>query len=101
MPGGLAEVVEVDGHPGFESCDPGEDVDMELSGRSEDALFLPSLWGYLIADAATELEADAARCYAHAVVDGLTYEQITDPDGAAFQEDGFQDLLGAAFRSCA
>ena len=49
--------IEVDGHPGLEACDPGEDVDLELTGRSETSLYLPNLWGYLVADARV-----GARC---------------------------------------
>lgn len=101
MPGGMAAAIDVDGHPGLEACDPGEDVDMDLSGRSEHALFVPSLWGYLVADAATELDAGGARCYAQGVIDGLTYEQITDPEGTVFQGDDFQRLQLEAFQSCA
>lgn len=100
MPGDQAEVRDIDGHPGIESCDPGEDVDMELTGRSEDSLYLPSLWGYLIADATSELDAEQSRCYARAVIDGLTYEEITDPEGTAFAGDGFQQALLAAYESC-
>lgn len=101
VPGGQAESIEIDGHPGLEACDPGEDVDMELTGRAEDALFLPSLWGFLVADAATILDADGARCYAQAVIDSLTYEEITDPDAAAFADDDFQQTLAQAFDTCA
>jgi hypothetical protein len=100
MPGRGAELDEVDGHPVVQSCDPGEDVDLELTDRSESSLFLPSLWGYLVADAASVLDAGEARCYARTVVDGLTYEQITDPEGVAFAGEEFQETLGAAFESC-
>jgi hypothetical protein len=100
MPGEAAEVDEVDGHPVLEACDPGEDLDLELTGRSETSLFLPNLWGYLVADAASELDPDASRCYAHTVVDGLEYDEITDPDGTAFTADGFQDSLRAAYEAC-
>jgi hypothetical protein len=100
MPGGLAEVVDIDGHPGIEACDPGEDVDMALTGRAENALFLPSLWGFLVADAASVLDVDGARCYARAVVGELTYDQISDPEGTAFQGDAFQETLMEAFQSC-
>jgi hypothetical protein len=101
MPDGVAEALDIGGTPGLESCDPGEDVDIALSGRSESALFLPSLWGYLIADAATELDADGARCYARRVLDGLTYEQVTDPEGSVFQGDDFQRTLMESFQACA
>lgn len=101
MPGGVAEAIDVAGHPGLESCDPGEDVDMQVTGRSEDALNLPTLWAYLIADAATALDADRSRCYAHAVLQGLTYAQIIDPEGTAFQGDGFQRKLQDSFEACA
>ena len=100
MPGGQAHSREIDGHPGIEACDPGEDVDMKLTGRSDDSLALPSLWGFLIADAASELDAKGTRCYARQVLDGLTYEQITDRDGAALGGDAFQASLVEAFQAC-
>ncbi len=100
LPGGMAKAIDVKGHPGLEACDPGTGIDMALSGRPEHALFLPSLWGYLVADAATALDARGARCYAHEVVAGLTYDQIADPEGAAFQGDDFQRLLAEAFQTC-
>ena len=101
MPGGAAERTDVDGHPGLEACDPGEEVDMALTGRAQDALFVPSLWGFLVADASTVLGADDARCYARTVLDTLTYEQITDPEGVAFQGEEFQATLTEAFEACA
>ena len=73
--------------PGIKACDPGESADLELTGRSETSLFLPNLWGYLVADAAAVLDAEQSRCYARAVVDELTYEEITDPEGTAFAGD--------------
>jgi hypothetical protein len=100
MPGGRAEVIEVDGHPGLDACDPGADVDLELTGRTEASLYLPSLWGYLVADAGSQLDPDGSRCYARAVIDGLSYEEITDPEGAAFVADDFQDRLLDAFSAC-
>ncbi|MFL6205457.1 MAG: hypothetical protein ACJ739_08895 [Acidimicrobiales bacterium] len=100
MPSGSAEAIEVHGHPGMKTCDPGESVDLELTGRSETSLYLPNLWGYLIADAASVLDAEGSRCYARTVVDGLTYEQITDPEGATFAGDAFQARLQDAYETC-
>jgi hypothetical protein len=100
MVGGKAKAIERDGQPGIETCDPGADVDLELTGRSETSLYLPNLWGYLVADAATVLDPDGSRCYAHTVLDELTFEQITDPEGAAFAGDGFQRVLDGAFAAC-
>ena len=34
------------------------------------------------------------------VVDDLSYEEITDPDGESFSGDEFQDRLQDAFSSC-
>jgi len=101
MPGGRAKVIDVDGHPGLQACDPGDDVDMSLTGRAESALYVPQLWSYLVADAATDLDEDGSRCYAHKVIDTLTYEQITDPSGAALDGDEFQLILNEAFETCA
>jgi len=100
MPGEEAVVDEVDGHPVLESCDPGEDRDLELTGRSETSLYLPSLWGYLEADASSALDPEEARCYAKTVVDGLTFEEVTDPEGEAFAGKDFQDALADAYRAC-
>lgn len=100
LPGGTVEVLELDGHPGFESCDPGEDTDLEVTGRSEEALYVPSLWGFLVADAASVAGADTARCYARAVLDDLTYDEIVDPTGAAFGTDAFQSTMSTAYTAC-
>ena len=100
MPGGEARLLEVDGHPVLDACDPGEDLDLELTGRSENALYLPNLWGYLTADAASELDPDGARCYGRRALDGVSFEQITDPEGAAFAGSAFQDRLRKAYAAC-
>ena len=101
MVGGQAEAIEVDGHPGIETCDPGEGTDLELTGRSETSLFLPNLWGYLVADAASALGPEGSRCFATAVLDDLTYEEIVDPEAEAFAGERFDQTLDAAFDSCA
>jgi len=100
MPGGEAELDEVDGRSVLEACDPGADLDLELTGRSETALYVPSLWAYLQADASSVLEPEGARCYSRTVMDGLTYDQITDVEGTAFEGDAFQQELQAAFEAC-
>ena len=100
MPGGDAKTMDIGEHPGLEACDPGTTIDMALTGRAANALFLPSLWGYLVADAVRALYPSGAQCYAHTVIDKLTYEQIADPKGAAFHDDAFQALRDDAFRAC-
>jgi hypothetical protein len=100
MPGDGAVVVTVDGHPGIDACDPGDDIDMALTDRSEEALNVPALWGYLVADAASAVDADAARCYAEQVLDGLTFDEVIDPEGAVFASEAFQKLATAAFERC-
>jgi hypothetical protein len=100
MPGGQATTLEIDDHPGLDACDSGVDVDMALTGRAERALFLPSLWGYLVADASSQLDPGGARCYARRVLDEVTYDEITDPEGTAFQGDAFQKILLRAFHTC-
>jgi hypothetical protein len=100
MPGDAAEIDEVDGQPVLDACDPGEDLDLELTGRSDTSLYLPNLWGYLEADATSVLDPDQSRCYARAVVSDFTYDELTDPEGAAFSGDDFQDRLRTAFLGC-
>ena len=100
MVGGQAEAVEVEGRPGLVTCDPGEDSDLELTGRSETSLFLPNLWGYLVADAASTLGPEGSRCYARAVLAELTYEEIIDPEGKAFADGALDQTLASAYASC-
>lgn len=100
MPDGVVERLGDDGLVGFESCDPGPDLEIDLTGHGVDVLVLPNLWGYLVADAATVVDADSSRCYARRVMEGLTYEEIADPEGAVFATDAFQDAAEAAFLAC-
>lgn len=100
MPGERSEAIEVDGHPGIEACDPGTDQDTALTGRSADSLFLPSLWGYLVADASSVLNPDQSACYARGVLAGLEYDEITDPEGTVFGEERFQQLTTEALTAC-
>jgi hypothetical protein len=100
MPGGLAESIAVDGHPGLEACDPGEEVDMALAGRSTDALLMPALYGYLQAEGVELLGPEGARCVGLQVIRETPYEQITDPEGAAFSTDEFQERVFDAFAAC-
>jgi hypothetical protein len=80
LPGGKAKRIDVAGHPGLEACDPGPDVDMKVTGRSTDVLILPNVWGYLVAEAAPQLGGQGARCFAHHILAGLTYQQLNDPN---------------------
>ena len=100
MPDGVVDRFDGSGSTGFESCDPGPDVELDPAGHGPDLLVLPSLWGYLVADAATVAGADEARCYAGRVMDGLTFEEMTDPDGAAFGTDAFRQAMQTAFEGC-
>ncbi len=100
MPAGDPEAVEVDGRPGLRVCDPGADADLELTGRSERALAVPSLRSYLIGDALTTLEPDEASCYADEVMTTLTFAEITDPEGDAFGEASFRQTTAAALETC-
>jgi hypothetical protein len=100
MTGTTAEVTDADGHPALKACDPGASVDLELSGRSATSLYLPNLWGQLIADASGLLDPGESRCYARAVLADLTFEEVTDPEGAAFAGDEFQQSMGDALEQC-
>ncbi|MGV3760191.1 MAG: hypothetical protein ACO1PW_11735 [Actinomycetota bacterium] len=100
MPDGVVERFDDGPTAGFESCDPGPDVELDPIGRGPDLLVLPSLWGYLVADAASVADADTARCYARGVLGELTFEEIADPEGAIFTSDAFQQAMQAAFQAC-
>lgn len=99
-----ARLLEVDGHPGFEACDPGPDAELELTDRSRDALALPSVRGYLVASFATYApgprDATGATCFADAVLAQLTWEDLTDPERAVFAGEAFQELMVDAMLGC-
>lgn len=98
MPGDQ-EVQRVSGGVELETCDPGPDA-AGPENSPLDVLSVPSLRGYLMADALTVLDAAGARCYAGRVLDGLTLDQIADPDGTVFQSAEFQQRIERAFRAC-
>jgi hypothetical protein len=100
MPAGDPEAIEVDGRPSLRVCDPGAEADLELTGRSERALAVPSLRSYLIGDALTTLEPDEASCFAEKVMATLTFAEITDPEGSAFDETSFRQTTAAALETC-
>ncbi len=88
------------GKPGFTACDPGAQADLELTGRSERAMAVPGLRSYLIADALTTLDPEGAACFADEAMSTLTFTEITDPDGSAFDDASFDDAIEAAMETC-
>lgn len=99
---GSARTLSIDGQPGFEACDPGPDVDIEITDRARDALVLPSLWGYLVAasPASASGDADGARCFARTVLDEVSWDDIVDPTGEYFATDAFQRLMLDSLGAC-
>jgi hypothetical protein len=88
MPGGLARRIDVEGRPGLDACDPGPDVDLQVTGRSTDLLVLPNVWGYLVAEAVAQLGPEGSRCFADRILAVIPYDRLTDPDpGEALSED--------------
>lgn len=80
LPGGRATAIEVDGRPGLDACDPGPDVDLQVTGRSVDVLALPNVWGYLVAETIAQVGPDTSRCFASHVLEAISYERLVDPD---------------------
>ncbi len=76
VPGGKASRIDVEGHPGLEACDPGPDIDLRVTGRSNEVLILPNVWGFLEAQAVPTLGPEGARCFAAKVLEGLPYERL-------------------------
>jgi hypothetical protein len=96
----LVEVVDVDGHPGVDACDPGEDVDVLGRDRSDDLLVLPAVHAFLEADGASVLDPVETRCYAGKVIDAYSTEELLDPNGAVFTDDAFEDTAIEAVATC-
>lgn len=102
MPAGAAHRVDVEGHPGFESCDPGPGVDIPIPNDLTDAVLLPQYRGYAEAAVAKDLKARGSRCFADRVVDGLTVAQLADRSdaGRAALDARFQARGRQAFGAC-
>ena len=80
MPGGMARRIDVEGRPGLDACDPGPDVDLQVTGRSMDLLLLPNVRGYLVAEAVAQLGPEASRCFADRVLAVVPYDRLSDPE---------------------
>ena len=104
MPGGAAEVDRGRRPPGARGVrSRGRTLDLELTGRAETSLFLPNLWGYLVADAAVGARRRrGALLRPHASSTGLDLRaRSPTPTGTAFSGDGVPATrLTAAFEAC-
>lgn len=100
LPGGKAKRIDIKGHPGFDTCDPGPDVDMQVTGRSTDLLVLPNVWGYLEAEAAPDLGPDGSRCFAAKVLDGISYTDLNDPAKEAALTEQVGQRAATAYVAC-
>jgi hypothetical protein len=96
----VAEVVDVDGHPGIDACDPGTEAKVLGADRADELLVLPAVNAYLQADAATVLDPLATRCYAREVMATFTTEELLDPDGAIFASQQFERAAFTAIQTC-
>ena len=86
MVGGQADAIEVDGHPGIETSEPGEGTDLELTGRSETSLFYTCGTCGALSSWVPRGAGCAGRAGLRtAVLDDLTYEEIVDPEADPFQ----------------
>ena len=83
-----------------DSCDPGGEADLALTGRGADALAIPVTRSYIYADAATVFADDDATCVADTAVRGLSFEQVTDQAGTVFTDGTFDSLVQDAVVSC-
>jgi hypothetical protein len=100
LPAGQARAIERGGHPGFQACDPGPDVDLHVRDISRQLLVLPNTWGYLEAEASQVLDPAGDRCFARRVLEGITVDQLADPTQAAALTDRVQARASAAITAC-
>jgi hypothetical protein len=100
LPAGQARAIVRGDHPGFEACDPGPDVDLHVRDSSTDLLVLPNTWGYLQAEAARLLDADGLRCFARAMLQGVTVDALNDPAQQEQLRDQVQALAPTALQAC-
>lgn len=100
LPGGKAKRVDVKGHPGLDSCDPGEDVQIPLAKSSTDLLLLPNTWGYLEAETARALGPEGSRCFAQKILEGIGFDRLVDPAQQDALIEEVQAKASAASSAC-
>jgi hypothetical protein len=96
----FVQLLDVDGHPALDACDPGEDASVLGGDRSDDLLVLPAVHAYLEADGATVLDPAETRCYAGRVIDAYGSTELLDPNGAVFTDATFEDTARDAVLAC-
>jgi len=101
LPDGMATVTPGDdGAIVVDSCDPGDEADLALTGRGADAVAIPVTRSYVYADAATVFDDADATCISDTAVRGLTFDQIADPEGTVYTDGTFDSIAQAALTSC-
>lgn len=85
----------------LQSCDPGEDADPVGGEGASDLLLLPVTRTDVFTQA---IEADRtaaqSRCYAEGVVGAFSWDELSDPDGAALSSPEGQRRLSALGADC-
>jgi hypothetical protein len=101
LPPDQARSIERGDHPGFEACDPGPAEDLHVRGRSTDLLVLPNTWAYLEGEASEVLTPAGDRCFARALLQGISVEELNDPAQQDRLRDQLQRAAPAALQACA
>jgi hypothetical protein len=100
-PDGTADASQEGGSVRFRSCDPGKDAEAVSGEITPDLLVLPVTRTQIyVQSLAADARPDQAACFAQAVVDAFTVEQLNDPEGAAIQSPEGQRKVLAARNDC-
>ena len=99
MPDGTASIDRESGSVSFESCDPGPEADLEVTGKSGDALAYPAVrTDIVISSLADGADPEDAGCFGTQVVSALSPSQLLGEDDYTESEEFLQVLATARDR---
>ena len=88
MPDGTASIDRESGSVSFESCDPGPKADLDVTGKSGDALAYPAVrTDIVIGSLADGADPEDAGCFGTQVVSALSPSQLLGEDDYAESEE--------------
>jgi len=100
-PKGTAEVTTEDDAVQFHSCDPGKDAKPVGKEITPDILGLPVTRTDIYTEAiAGDQTPKQSACFANAVIDAFTFDQLQDPKGAFVSSDEGQRILAGIRQTC-
>lgn len=83
------------------ACDPGPDLDLEVSNRSVEALDVPYLRGLVGSASVAAGDVGFAECVGDRVIGSFSFAELSAPDSAIYGDGRFRSAIDAAQTGCA